>query len=93
MAQTQKFQGTGRAVVPREDHVAYIYHRTPVVRVFHDGRIQLVNNGWYSATTKLAMNQVSNELGLGYKVSQKNGNWIVNYRGENIPFSDHMYLP
>ena len=67
------------------------YHATKVVR-FSDEYIVLNTGGFYSATTKTRMNQVSNQFDLGYYVYQKKGNWFVSYKGVDIDFSDGMRL-
>ena len=63
-----------------------------IVVVFDRESIKLDSGGWHTATTKLRMNQVSNQYDLGYLVFQIKGEWFVEYRGEDIPFYDGMIL-
>ena len=67
------------------------YHQTEVVR-FNNRRIFLNSNGHQTQTTKLRMNQASNQYGLGFVVYQKDFNWFVDFKGETIPFTDEMVL-
>ena len=63
------------------------YWDTDVVSWDHKVII-LDTGGWGSATTKLRMNQASQEFGLGYRVWQKDFNWYVDYEGETLEFND-----
>lgn len=54
-----------------------VYHNTSVVKKKPDGSIELNTGGWRTATTKLRMNQASNQFGLGYCVYQKDFDWYV----------------
>lgn len=67
------------------------YHSTDVVAFtrLRNGRVAVVlNTGGYStATTKLRMNQTSNQYGLGFGVYQKDWEWyLVDSTGESRPF-------
>ena len=62
------------------------YHNTRVV-FYCNGFITLNTGGWSTATTKLRMNQASNQYNLGYRVFQKDFNWFVEYQGKTIPFN------
>jgi len=73
------------------DKVTVYYHDTPVVS-FDDNRIVLKNGGWYTATTRTRMNQVSNTYGLGYGVYQRNFKWYVDYAGKKCEFEEGMAL-
>lgn len=64
-----------------------IYHSTAVVTVEASGRITLDHGGWKTSTTKTRMNQASNQLSLGFTVSQKKRNWFVSIDGHEIPFT------
>ena len=66
-----------------------IYHRTPVVHWDKD-KIVLDTGGWFTNTTKLRMNQASNQYGLGYSVYQKAHQWYVEYRGQVRAFDGMM---
>jgi hypothetical protein len=52
------------------------YWSTDVVS-FNDQIITLKTGGWKTATTKVRMNQVSRQFGLGYSVYQKDFCWYV----------------
>ncbi len=68
------------------------YHGTDVVS-FNEKEIILKTGGWKSVTTKLRMNQASNQYDLGYMVSQKDFSWFVTYKGKKILFdSDEIIL-
>lgn len=67
------------------------YHSTLVVK-FNHNEIVLNSGGWRTSTTKRRMNQTSNQMGLGYRVFQKDWDWYVEYKGETIPFYDGMIL-
>lgn len=93
MAQNREFRGVARAVhTDAAGACHYLYHRTAVVAVHPNGAITLNSGGWRSTTTKLAMNQASNEAGLGFHVFARNRDWFVAYRGHEIPFVDGMLL-
>lgn len=93
MAQNQVFRGVARDIVEKSDRTEYCYHDTPVVSIYYCGRsIRLNSGGYRTATTKLAMNQVSNEYGLGFIVFQDAGEWWVHYKGRTTNFVDDMFL-
>ena len=92
MAQTAKFQGTARKMVRMMDRMVFMYHNTAVVTKFLDGTIKLNSGGWKSATTKLAMNQASNEWNMKFAVSQRKGEWFVRYNEIDYPFVDGITL-
>lgn len=73
-------------------HTVVTYHETPVVK-FNDNEIVLDSGGWKTATTRVRMNQASNQYELGFQVYQKNGEWFVNINGKTIPFEDGMSIP
>jgi hypothetical protein len=54
------------------------YHRTCIVS-FNKTHIMLDTGGWWTVTTKLRMNQASNQFDLGFRVYQKEGVWYVSY--------------
>ena len=62
------------------------YYDTDVV-AWDDKVIILKNDGFTTKTTKLRMNQASEEHGLGYRVWQKDFKWYVEYEGETHEFS------
>lgn len=95
MAQTQQFRGTARNILTKDGVTEYVYHRTAVVIRNADGTIRLDSGGWRTATTLRAMNQASNQDGLGFRVFQRKGEWYVNwppYGAEPMEFSDGMTL-
>ena len=62
------------------------YHNTDVVE-FTASEIVLRTGGWKTVTTKLRMNQASNQFGLDYSVFQKNHEWFVSFKGILFPFN------
>ena len=62
------------------------FYDTPVV-TFDENTIDLDHGGWRTHSTKVRMNQASQEFGLGYAVFQKDHEWFVDYRGEVHPFT------
>ena len=67
------------------------YHTTDVVR-FNDEEITLNSGGWQTVTTKVRMNQASNQFGLGFGVYQNKFNWFVDFQGATLDFKDGMIL-
>lgn len=93
MAQTQTFRGTARTIVTIDGKRYYSYHRTAVVIVDTKAdTIRLDSGGWLTVTTKTAMNQVSNQDELGFRVFARDGDWFVSWMGRDIPFRDGMTL-
>ena len=80
-----------KVLIDVDDYRTVKYHNTVVVR-FNHREIILHSGGWYSATTKLRMNQTSNQFNLGFGVYQKNFKWFVDFNGETLPFEDNMTL-
>ena len=60
-------------------HQCVKYHNTKVVR-FNDDEIILNTGGWFTATTKTRMNQAASQFNLGFKVYQKNYEWVIEFR-------------
>jgi hypothetical protein len=82
--------GTHRTTVGAQNGTIVItYHTTPVV-AFDDKTITLNTGGWATVTTKLRMNQASNQFDLGYQVYAKNYYWFVDFKGETIPFDTRI---
>ena len=81
MTQSREFRGVARAQTTVNGAKHYVYHKTSVVVRNADGSIRLDSGGWKTATTKLAMNQASNQDGLGFQVFQRAHDWFVNWRG------------
>ncbi len=67
------------------------YHATKVVQ-FNFGSVILNSGGYLTKTTKLRMNQASEQFNLGYFVWQKKFEWFVDYDGETLEFYDGMVL-
>ena len=67
------------------------YHSTPVV-CFDNQAVLLSTDGWKTATTKLRMNQASNEFNLGFSVYQKDYEWfVITPTGEHCPFTGNTF--
>ena len=70
-------------------------HDTQIVR-FNDDEIILNSGGWQTKTTKSRMNKVSDAFQLGFRVSQRHGEWFVDYFaneiGDTYSFNDGMIL-
>jgi hypothetical protein len=86
MTQTRKIGKTATKVLESNRYLIVKYHNTNVV-VFDKvtREINLNTDGWKTATTKLRMNQTSNEHGLGFHVRQEKGLWYVTNRNREIP--------
>lgn len=65
------------------------YHNTVVV-AFTGKAIVLNNGGWMTNTTKTRMNQTSHQFNLGYQVHQRDWNWYVTFKGEELPFTGRI---
>jgi hypothetical protein len=88
MAQTSKI-GTHKTTVEGAAYnVAVTYHFTRVV-IATPSQIILNTGGWFTVTTKLRMNQASNEFNLGYEVYQRKGTWYVDYKGKTYEFTSN----
>ena len=64
---------------------------TDIVK-FNTQEIILNFGGYDSVTTPLRMNQVSNQLGLGYSVYRNKGNTFVDYKGETFEYQGYKML-
>lgn len=92
MAQSQVVRGVATSVRTHQVNIISVrYHKTDVV-TFDPYTITLRSGGWKTATTKLRMNQASNQFDLGFGVFQKNHEWYVTYQGKTLDFSDGMVL-
>ena len=97
MAQSQRVSGVATSIRTDSDGYTCVrYHQTDVVRFkvwFKGERIILNTGGWFTATTKLRMNQAANQFGLGFRVYQKNHEWFVSLRdGRVLQFTDGIDL-
>ena len=88
MSQTHRLGTVATAFSRGADDVLRVtYHTTDVVTVYPNGRIDLDHGGWRTVTTKLRMNQASNQFRLGFLVWQKDFEWFVDIDGQTIPFN------
>jgi hypothetical protein len=76
MGQTHKVRGVATSIRTEAGKTKVRYHNTDVV-TFDDKEIVLDTGNWYTVTTKVRMNQASNQYGLGYSVFKKDGFWHV----------------
>lgn len=88
MSQTHTVGSHKTTVAIEDDFAVVTYHSTQVVK-WNDSQIVLNTGGHRTTTTKLRMNQASNQYNLGYRVYQKAFNWFVEYHGEVHEFTDH----
>lgn len=79
MSQSRVFRGTARRIIQTSAATFFYYHNTAVVTVAIDGTVTLNSGGYMTATTKLAMNQASNQHAYGFQVYQTNGEWHVRF--------------
>ena len=87
MSQTQTIGRTATKVEHHGENTFVRYHNPDVVQ-FDSLYITLNTGGWETATTKLRMNQASNQFGLGYQVYQKDYRWyVVIPQGETLEFT------
>lgn len=77
MSRSDTIGRTATLVDRRNGVLRVIYHSTAVVTVEPDGTIILDTGGWRTNTTKLRMNQASQQFNLGYSVYQKDHRWFV----------------
>ena len=88
----QVINGYKTRVLPDKDKIRVFFHNTPVV-AFDDRSIMLNTGGWRTRSTKVRMNQASQEFGLNFRVFQKQREWFVDYQEEVRPFtSDKIKL-
>jgi len=91
MPQTNRI-GSHCTTVSCKDGVTKVtYHNTDVV-TFTDDTITLNSGGWQTATTKVRMNQASNQFDLGFNVIQRDWKWSVITKAGTFPFRDHMSI-
>ncbi len=79
MSQTAKVSGVATTIRTDTNGTHVRYHSTDVVS-FNDKTITLRTGGWNTATTRLRMNQASNQFHLGFSVYQKAGRLYCNDR-------------
>jgi len=78
--QTQIVKGVATKVFEDNGDTVVTYHGTEVVR-FNQLLVFLNTGGWKTATTKLRMNQASNQFDLGFQVFQSKHEWYVQIKG------------
>jgi hypothetical protein len=85
--------GSHKTTICTENGMTHVqYHATRVVS-FGQYSIILHSGGYRTNTTKLRMNQASNQFGLGFQVYQKAHQWFVKKPdGEEVAFEDGMAL-
>ena len=94
MARTDKVGTHKTAIYHSDGYTCIRYHSTEVVR-FNADEIVLDSGGWQTVTTKLRMNQASNMFHLGFRVSQRQHEWFVDYYAQGrltFTFRDGMIL-
>jgi hypothetical protein len=95
MARTNKVGEHKTAIYQSDGYTCIRYHSTEVVK-FNTDEIMLNSGGWQTKTTKSRMNKVSDAFQLGFRVSQRHGEWFVDYFaneiGDTYSFNDGMIL-
>lgn len=76
-----------RVLQSPEGSTQVVFHQTPVV-TFDAHRIALNTGGWRTRSSKVRMNQASQEFGLGFRVYQKQGAWFVKCDGQVHAFAE-----
>ena len=82
----QVINGYKTRVLTEEEKTRVYFYDTPVV-AFDYKTIELNTGGWRTRSTKVRMNQASQEFGLGFRVFQKAQDWFVEHHGEILPFA------
>ena len=97
MARTNVVGKTATTIFTDGDYTCVKYHSTDVIKWNND--VIILNSGrWRTNTTKLRINQASNQFRLGIQVYQKDFNWHVvvtdlkNMGQSNIEFVDGMII-
>lgn len=89
MTQLTKVQGVATKVFEDGADIIVKYHTTEVVR-FNTKRIVLNTGGYETKTTRIRMNQASNQFDLGYRVYSRKGNTLVNFKDVTYQFDDNV---
>ncbi len=93
MPQTAEVKDVATSVRTDTGTTIVRYQQTDVV-MFDIIGVDLNSGGRRTATTKLRMNQASNQYGLGYTVFQKDYEWFVTLpNGTTVEFHDGMTFP
>jgi len=82
-----KGNNRGTSLINGEQH--FILHSTSIV-ILKSKSIVLNNGGYFSRTSKKALNEVGDML--GFQVYQEKFNWFVKYNGEVLEFNNGMEL-
>jgi hypothetical protein len=84
--------GKHKTVVYKDEGWTFVvYHTTAVVR-FNENWICLNTGGWDTQTTKLRMNQTSNEYNLEYHVHQKQHTFFITMGDRCVPFGTKAFI-
>ena len=81
----QVLNGYKTRVLTNEEKARVFFHDTPVV-TFDEKTIDLDHGGWRTRSTKVRMNQASQEFGLGFHVFQKAHEWFVDFHDKTYLF-------
>ena len=81
----QVLNGYKTRVLTDEEKTRVFFHDTPVV-TFDEKTIDLDHGGWRTRSTKVRMNQASQEFGLGFRVFQKTRDWFIDFHDETHLF-------
>lgn len=76
MSQLMRVTGVATNVTMDDDWTRVWYHGTNVVSI-STTHVILRTGGWFTATTKVRMNQAANQFELGFKVAADKGEWAV----------------
>lgn len=85
MPQNSEVRGVATSIRADREGTHVRYHNTDVVS-FDTFSVTLRTGGWSTASTKLRMNQASNQFGLGYRVYAKEHRWFVDTGSSVLPF-------
>lgn len=96
MSQTQRISKNNTTVIRDGNSTVVTLHSTKIVTTMYDPRrgncIVLDTGGWNTVTTRTRMNQVSNEMDLGFCVSQLKGQLCVIFQGQTVAFNRSVIL-
>jgi len=90
MSQITEVRGVATRIIPGTSRdgkpsTQVWYHTTCVVEWTNE-TIWLCTGGWFTATTKLRMNQAAHQFDLGFSVSQKDFSWHVTTKAGTFEF-------
>lgn len=91
MAQTIQLGKVHTSILTDKDFIKVIYHNTEIVK-FNNNKIILDTGGWFMYTTKLRMNQASNQFNLYYRVFSKLNDWFVKYNNKLYKFNSSTVI-